>query len=225
MDETPRARALVLQARDRRLALIEALAPVRLLRGNACRLFRQRCWCAGTQIFAPRQGAAQSLFRIGTVVRQAEVAWRRVRQLLAHALPAFHLVLGLGSSAPRPYPTLERSVSAGGRFRTHDRLMWHSRGGVRYTDPMNSVCSEVWAALDLGGALGLPHWTSAETRGDLLEVVLGVNFMLQTQVRHHPLLPRFARAAGVLEEAVELVLDPPAGGMRGCHDAVRKLPD
>ena len=35
-----------------------------------------------------------------------------------------------------------------------DRLMWHSRGGVRYTDPMNSVYSEVWAALDLGGALG-----------------------------------------------------------------------
>ena len=96
--------------------------------------------------------------------------------------------------------------------------MWHSRGGVRYTDPMNSVYSEVWAALDLGGALGLPHWTSAETRGDLLEarvrlarsppplplrhqVVLGVNFVLQTQVRHHPLLPRFAHAAGVLEEA------------------------
>ncbi|CAJ1371834.1 unnamed protein product, partial [Effrenium voratum] len=100
-----------------------------------------------------------------------------------------------------------------------DRLMWHSRGGVRYTDPMNSVYSEVWAALDLGGALGLPHWTSAETRGDLLEVVLGVNFVLQTQVRHHPLLPRFAHAAGVLEEAVELVLDPPVGGMRGCHDA------
>ncbi|CAJ1427440.1 unnamed protein product, partial [Effrenium voratum] len=126
----------------------------------------------------------------------AEVAWWRVRQLLAHALPAFHLVLELGKAHRKALSHLERSVSAGGRFRTRarlaDRLMWHSRGGVRYTDPMNSVYSEVWAALDLGGALDLPHWTSA--------VVLGVNFVLQTQVRHHPLLPRFAHAAGVLEE-------------------------
>ncbi|CAJ1431190.1 unnamed protein product [Effrenium voratum] len=169
MDEAPRARALVLQAWNSRLAL--ALEGKRLPPPPA------EAHVRGNSDLRSEAGAAQSLLE-----RELQVAGWRVRQLLAHALPAFQLVLELGRAerkarprrtllAPprRPYPTSERSVSAGGHFRTHARLAGGqglavqskvgspdvALGGVRYTDPMNCVYSQVWAGRRLTSGV---HW-------------------------------------------------------------------
>lgn len=109
------------------------------------------------------------------------MAWWRVRQLLAHALPALQLVLDMGKaerkarersgcttkvcSAPQALSHLGAVRVGRGRLRIRARLVggrgqrqWHSR--VRDTDPMNRVYSKAWAEPGIGRALGFEQSTN-----------------------------------------------------------------